>query len=154
MFEGAPGRIVRVYKDAGERRLAEDMAAAMARIIPMSWGFDGVTFIPATAAALRTRGFDHAQLLADQLSSNLGVQVVSLFNRPKTSDQRALGGYERIQNLAGSFSLLPDSRVLCPPQKLLLVDDVFTTGATLCAAADALLGAGVSEVYGLTFARV
>ena len=151
MFSSVTGKVVRVFKDQGEQRLARDIARAMARAVPPDWAFDRVAFVPASEAAYRRRGYDHAELIARALEAELGVMVSEALERPKTRDQRKLTGLQRVQNLAGRFAARPDA---CTSQKLLLVDDVFTTGATMCAATDALLAAGASEVRCLTFARV
>lgn len=150
LFDDATGRLVRVFKDQGEQRLASAMAAPMVRAMPPSWRADAVTFVPATLAAMRHRGFDHARIIAEDVAANLDLPCVDTLARPKTRDQRALTGKQRIANLAGRFRAL-DGQL---PSRLLIVDDVYTTGSTLCAAADALLAAGCSEVRCLTFARV
>lgn len=150
VFDEWTGRLVRVFKDRGEQRLSAVMAAAMVRMVAPSWEFDAVSFVPSTLAAVRFRGYDHAQLVASDVAVELGVPCVEALARPKTRDQRTLTGAQRIANLAGSFQAL-DCQV---PRRLLLVDDVYTTGATLCAATDALLAAGCDEVSCLTFARV
>lgn len=151
MFDGQTGRIVRVFKDQGEQRLATAMAVAMARAVPRDWAFDAIAFVPATLAAYRHRGFDHGQLLAEALEGVLGTPCVPVLDRPRTRDQRILSGSQRVRNLSGSFYAPSLPRGVT---RLLLVDDVHTTGATLCAATDALIAAGAQAVYGLTFARV
>ena len=151
VFNDDTGSIVRVYKDQGERRLAAVMADYMSRVVSPSWPIQAVTFVPATKAAVRHRGFDHAQLLAEEVATRLDRACVEMLDRPRNLDQRQLGGRDRIANMSGRFSAHDES---LPEQSLLLVDDVFTTGATLCAATDALLQAGASSVYCLTFARV
>ena len=150
VFDEATGRIARVFKDQGEQRLSDVMAAIMVRMIPPDWAFDAVSFVPATLAAVRHRGFDHAELLARDVACGCDAPCFASLARPKTRDQRALTGAERIANLAGRFK----AHDCAMPRRLLLVDDVYTTGATLCAATDALLAAGVEEVRALTFARV
>lgn len=151
MFSPEVGHIVRVYKDQGERRLAAVMAGQMVRALPPDWPVDAITFVPATLAAVRFRGFDHSELLARQVAEALGLSCVRTLARPKTRDQRQLSGKQRVSNLAGRFEALDGSRA---PLRVLLVDDVYTTGATMCAATDALKAAGSQEVRCLTFARV
>lgn len=151
MFGSAPGRIVRVYKDMGEQRLAGDMAQAMARALPPGWLFDAVTYVPATKVAARYRGFDHGELLARELSALVCKPCEPTLGRPRTRDQRKLGAAQRIANLADGFSLAPEA---VSGRRYLLVDDVFTTGATLCAASKALVRAGAAKPYCATFARV
>lgn len=151
MFAPATGQIVRVFKDQGEQRLAIDMAHAMARAVPPSWDFDAVTYLPASMAAFRRRGFDHAELLGRQLAENLASPFCATLQRPRTRDQRKLSRGQRVANLSGRFAALQNCAL---PRRVLLVDDVFTTGATLCGATDALLAAGVADVRCITFSRV
>ena len=149
-FDDAAGRLVRTFKDQGEQRLAANMAAAMTRTLPPGWRFDAVTFVPATLPAFRHRGFDHAELVAREVACRLQMPCMPSLERPRTRDQRALSAKQRIANLSGRFRALPGIAF----QRPLLVDDVYTTGATLCAATDALIAAGCEEVFCLTFARV
>ena len=149
-FSGATGQIVRVFKDQGEQRLAQDLASIMHSMQPPTWDFEAITFVPATLSALRSRGFDHAELMATALASLLDVECVPALERPRTRDQRKLGAAARIANLSGSFSPKRGLR----HESWLLVDDVFTTGATMCAASQALRSAGARRVSCLSFARV
>ena len=150
--EGAP-RIVRAYKDQGERRLAVEMADLMARVIHPAWRAEQPVLVgvPATARAVRRRGFDHVELLARELSAATGMPLAQPLARPRSADQRGLDRAERAKNMAEAFTALPGASV---PERVLLIDDVYTTGATLFAATDALLAAGAHKVRCLTFARV
>lgn len=153
VLDGAAGRIVRMYKDHGERRLAGELARAMARIAHPSWIGEAPTLVavPATGKALRRRGFDHMDEVARELSAILGIAVARPFAPPRSLDQRRLGGRDRIGNMKGRFSVLPGADA---PERVLLIDDVYTTGATLFDATDALLAAGTRQVRCLTYARV
>lgn len=151
MFTGATGQIVRVYKDQGEQRLAAVLAGLMARVVSPGWKYEAITFVPATLAAYRRRGFDHAELIARELASRIGAPCEPCLHRPSTCDQRSLSASQRLANLQGRFRPMPDTSRF---RSVLVVDDVMTTGATLCAASDALLAAGVAEVRAITFTRV
>ena len=145
-------RIVVVYKDGGEQRLAREMAQYMARYLSPEIASEvaGVTFIPATRKARARRGFDHAELLAQEVGLAIGRPVFSLLSSPHAHDQRALSRRARMGNMAHAISATPGASV---PESILLIDDVCTTGATLFAACDAIREAGGHDVHCLTFAR-
>ncbi|MFR6014677.1 MAG: ComF family protein [Eggerthella lenta] len=152
-FDDAAARIVRTWKDAGERRLAGAMATLMAPMAPPSWLADHpcIVPVPATAAARRRRGFDHGEELAQALADRLGLAVAPVLARPRSRDQRALARRDRLANMEGRFIPLPGASAF---PSVILVDDVYTTGATLFAATDAVRVAGAATVRCLTFARV
>ncbi len=152
-YDEAAARIVRAWKDGGERRLGAVMARMMANAMPAAWraGCPVITPVPATAAALRRRGFDHTAELARVLARRMGITYAALLARPRTHDQRALGRQGRARNLSGSFQVARGAKV---PPFVLLIDDVCTTGATINAASDALRAGGAETICCLTFARV
>lgn len=152
-YDDAAARIVRTWKDAGERRLARTMALIMARTVPPAWLAENpvVIGVPATSAARRRRGFDHGADLAHEVAMQLSLSVAPVLARPRSRDQRTLARRGRLENMGGRFRPLPGASV---PDAALVVDDVCTTGATLFAAADAVREAGAAHVRCLTFARV
>ena len=137
------------FKYLGWWRLAEPMAEVMRARLAMPPDATLVP-IPLSAARERTRGYNQSAVLADSLGRllHLPVQRGALCRRRETTTQTALTPEERRANLSGAFAAL-DS----PPPRPVLVDDVFTTGATLAEAALALLHGGASHVTGVTFAR-
>ncbi len=154
-------RMVIAYKDGGDRAMAAVLAEITARYVPPPWRNTPlalpspqapavVTYIPATSSARRRRGFDHAALLAERTAENIGAECASLFRLPRSRDQRKLGRAGRLSNMKSSLTLAPGASC---PERVIVVDDVCTTGATLFAAADALRQAGSQEILGLTFAR-
>jgi predicted amidophosphoribosyltransferase len=143
-------RVVTLFKDGGERRLASLMAGLLMDAVGPWQGWpDAISYIPATAKARRRRGFDHAAEIAGELAALLDVPLTSALGRERARDQRELGRAERFANARGTFVA---NGVQLPPH-VLLVDDVLTTGATLDAAAAALKGAGAVEVRVATVAR-
>lgn len=156
-FDEPSARIVRAWKDAGEQGLAETIGELTARAVPPAWleASPIVAAIPASAAALRRRGFDHGTILATVVADHLGLSCESLLERPRTKDQRDLSSTQRAQNMQGRFHLsrqhLSNNHA---PDTVLLVDDVCTTGATLFSAADALRRWGARSIFAVTFARV
>lgn len=145
-------RIAVVYKDGGEQRLATEMARYMACYLSPEIASEvaGVTFVPASRKARARRGFDHAELLAQEVALVIGRPVIPLLSPPRARDQRALSRRERMGNMAHAVSALPGASA---PESILLIDDVCTTGATLFAACDAIREAGGRNVHCLTFAR-
>ena len=145
-------RIAVVYKDGGEQRLATEMARYMARYLSPEIASEvaGVTFVPASRKARARRGFDHAELLAQEVALVIGQPVIPLLSPPRARDQRALSRRARMGNMAHAVSALPGASA---PESILLIDDVCTTGATLFAACDAIREAGGRTVHCLTFAR-
>lgn len=163
-FRGTPARMVTCLKDAHELRLAPVMAAAMlcaleeASAWPGSDGAprfdvaatDAVCFVPATAEAFGRRGFDHMELVARPLAAQLGLPLADVLVRGAARDQRALGREERAGNLAGTMRAVGD----VSGARLLLLDDVATTGASIAEAVRSLEGRGAASVTACVLARV
>ncbi|MDY2777686.1 MAG: phosphoribosyltransferase family protein [Collinsella sp.] len=162
VFEGPLPRIVRAYKDAGERRLARpiaemlhDAASHAEAVAPDRFGgllseSDAIVFVPATGRAYRRRGFDHMELVSRQLALLSGVPCLDALIKHGSGDQRLLGREERLDASRGVYEVATD----VGDMRLLLVDDVITTGATISACAAALGDAGAARVDALTLARV
>ena len=153
-FDEKVARLVSTYKDKNEQGLAAIIANMMYEVIPPSWLRDSlnrhISFIPASAKAYRRRGFDHAEELAKSLSLATAFPLIPLFERPRSKDQRVLNRSARISNMEEIFQLTCTD----VPEEILLIDDVYTTGATLSSAASKLLSAGAREIRCVTFARV
>ena len=152
---GLARNIVTGYKDAGERRLSTDIACMIADMLPHAWvDADTVlSFIPADRLARRRRGFDHMALIAEELARQTGLPCARLLQKTPVADQRGLTRRERFANMGGSIHASAQA-VAYAGRRVLLIDDVFTTGATLFAACDALHAAGIRQVQCATFARV
>ena len=112
--------------------------------------FDAVVHVPLAIARKRSRGFDQAEILARQVSEMLCVPFVPLLSRIRNGSPRAKVGRSdrRVGDLDGFFAARSAS-----PCRVLLVDDVFTSGATMDAAAMCLKRSGAMEVWGFTVAR-
>lgn len=163
-FEGAAARLVTCLKDAHELRLAPLVASAMAGALEEAAScagpageprarpadIDALCFVPATAQAYARRGFDHMELVSRSLAADLGLPLADVLARSSARDQRALGRDARAANLAGSVEVLDDVRGM----RLLLADDVVTSGATIREASSALLSRGAASVTGVALARV
>lgn len=128
------------------------MAKLMKRYLSPTWleRQPLITFVPATNAARRRRGFDHAELLARELSWAADTEFAPVLAVPNRRDQRELARAGRIGNMRKSLRALTGASIT---GDVILVDDVCTTGATLFAASEALKAAGAARIYCLTFAR-
>ncbi|MCL2525609.1 MAG: ComF family protein [Coriobacteriia bacterium] len=149
LLDGPLARAIVIYKDGNERRLARCFGALLAECVQTTWSewLDPdcqISWIPATAAAVRRRGFDHGELLAYALSKQLNIAALPLLSRPRARDQRGLSRKQRMKGFK-EFTVQPQKNKQ-DLHKVLLIDDVFTTGATLEAASLALLENGAAEV--------
>nr|BBH95428.1 hypothetical protein KTA_36270 [Thermogemmatispora argillosa] len=116
---------------------------------------DLVIAVPLHAERERQRGYNHARLLADACAHELGLPCAHpLLERVRaTAAQAGLSAIERLQNVAGAFRC-SSQRADCPlyGRRVLLIDDVCTTGATLQACAIALRQAGAGPIQALVIA--
>jgi ComF family protein len=112
--------------------------------------------VPLHQSRLRFRRYNQSFLLAKTLGRQLGLDVDPFLVRrhKKTRSQIGLSGDGRARNVQGAFSAHVDALVRIRGRRVVLVDDVYTTGATVKAVAHVLLRNGASEVDVLTFARV
>ena len=151
VFEWPLDRMIRLHKDAGELRLTGELArlAAGAAGEWSSWA-QAVVPVPASPGAFARRGFDHGALLAAEFAHLTGVPALDALRARPRRDQRGLDRERRAANARASIVAVPGVSV---PPRILVIDDVFTTGATLDAAALALTGAGAREVRVLAVAR-
>ena len=142
-------RLVAGWKERGLRRVADYAAAVMAERLTHGGDVATVTFVPPDGDRRLTRGYHPAERLAAVLSATWGLPCVPLLTRARPSRrQRGLTLADRSRNVAGAFRA---RRAV--DGEILLVDDVYTTGATAHAASAALLDAGATAVDVATFAR-
>jgi predicted amidophosphoribosyltransferase len=151
ILDGPLSRMLSLYKDAGERRYAPILGALAADAAARWRGWaDAVVPIPSTRAARARRGFDHVVPLASAVAAALDVPLLTYLRAARRLDQRGLGREERMTNMAAAFVVLP---IESAPRRVVVVDDVMTTGATLDAAATLLMGVGVGTVRVVSVAR-
>jgi ComF family protein len=141
------------FKYGGARRLGRRIARAMLERMPAEAGAL-IAPIPLHPRRLRRRGFNQSAVVARHVARALGwpVALRLLVRVRDTPSQTALSAAARAANVAGAFVVARPDRAR--DRRIVLVDDVWTSGATARAAAAALRVAGAASVDVLTFARV
>jgi predicted amidophosphoribosyltransferase len=136
VFQGPLADAIRRYKYAGARNAAASLSELLVNAAAAHAGeVDAVVPMPLHPRKLRERGWNPCVLLARPVAVSLGVPLRTrwLSRRRVTRDQAGLSRQARLHNVLGAF----DARDVTP-QRLLLIDDVRTTGATLAEAAKTL----------------
>ena len=144
-YAGAGRELVARLKYRNARGSVPFLARGMAAIVP--YDIDLVTWAPTTPARLRRRGFDQARLLARAVARHLGVPCRPMLRRRPGPAQTGRDAAARHSGPGFAGVKRIDGR------RLLLVDDVVTTGATLAAASRALREVGATEVHAVAAAR-
>jgi ComF family protein len=149
------------YKFAGARRLAKPLAdrlvgvleAVVARGELAEDAVEALVPVPLHEKRRKWRGFDQAERLAREMGALTGVRLLAraLVRQRDTAPQVELTAEQRAQNVRGAFAVVKPW--LVRGRELLLVDDVFTTGATMNECARALRDAGATAVYAVTVTR-
>jgi predicted amidophosphoribosyltransferase len=147
-YEGPAVALLRAWKEGGRRDLAR-LAAALVAASQAPPQVDALTYVPGVRDRELWRGHNPARRLATELGLLWALPVVELLARTRSARrQRGLTRADRRGNVAGAFRALGK-----PPARVGLVDDVYTSGATVAAAAGALRKAGTRRVEVVTFAR-
>jgi ComF family protein len=151
-YESGLRRLIHLFKYDGIRPLAAPLGKLLSRALPRDQEFDAVAAMPMHWRRRWRRGFNQAELLAKEIARRIGKPLVSpVRKRKNTSGQAGLTSAARRRNVSGAFVARgPD---IVRGQRILLVDDVLTTGATAASCAAAMRRAGAASVTLLTVAR-
>jgi len=150
MYEGTGKEIVHALKYRGYRAVVERvMAPLMAGMLDGESRFDAVAPVPLHRSRLRKRGFNQAEVMAKAVAKEINAPLSARMEAVrKTRDQVKLTAPERKANVSGAFRTRESVR-----GRILLVDDVFTTGATMSECAKTLTQSGAAEVHALSLCR-
>jgi len=152
-YEGTLRQLIHLYKYGRIQTLSQPLADLLAAALPLDERFDAVTPVPLHWRKQWQRGFNQSDLLARAIARRRGIPVVRALRRVRsTQTQAGLSNTERRKNVAAAFQCR-SGRTLAD-RRVLLIDDVMTTGSTAAACARVLKQAGVAKVVLLTVARV
>jgi competence protein ComFC len=149
LYEGVLADAVHQLKFHGLKRMARPIGRLLLNLdIPQA---DGIVPVPLSIKGLRERGFNQSLLVAKFISKGIKVPLLMdlLFKKKETRPQIGLSAKERMLNLKNVFVVREEIKGL----RLLLVDDVMTTGATVTECSEQLMKAGAKEVLVLALAR-
>ena len=149
-YEGVLRELIHLYKYGKIRTLAQPLSALLVRALPRDEAFDAMVPVPLYWRRRLRRGFNQAELLARGVALRTGIPVSTALGRVRpTPAQAGLSNSARRQNMSQAFRARN-----VKGKRILLIDDVMTTGATAAACAIALKQAGARRVALLTVARV
>jgi ComF family protein len=155
-YQGILREIIHLFKYQGKVGLGKYLADLMNQAYPQKWpreSFDVIIPVPLHIKKLSEREFDQALILAKGISQLQGIPLIygNLVRKRWTESQATLDKKGRWSNVKGAFSLRNPEAI--KGQKILLVDDVYTTGATIKECAAVLKEAKAKEIYVYTLAR-
>lgn len=150
-YDGNAKALVQRLKYGNARYLANTLSQYLLDVLLLTdWQADCITYVPIHKSRQKLRGFNQAELLARSLSERVDLPCECLLEKShKTPNQARLNRADRLENLRDSFR----AKVI-PPEHVILIDDVMTTGSTADECSRELKRAGAKVVYVLTFASV
>ncbi len=153
-FEDKIASLIYRFKYGNQTYLAKYLADFMFnKVVEQNLDFDIIVPVPLSDKRLKLRTFNQAELLAAALAERFGKPLVcdAIVRDRDTLTQTHLSKLERHQNLNNAFKVI--NKKLIKGKKILLVDDVFTTGTTSDEISKTLLNASSNSVYVITFAH-
>lgn len=153
LYQDGLRELVHCFKYGGNKRLADVLSRLMVeRVEDGFFDVDLVTYVPLSKKKQHKRGFNQAQLLAKCLAERLNLELVDVLKQNReTKDQSKLPAADRKINVKEVYSAKRD--ILPGNCRILLVDDVFTTGSTINECTKVLKSAGAKSVKVVTIAR-
>lgn len=150
-YDGNAKRLIYRLKYGNAKYLANTLSQYLLDVLLLSdWQAECITYVPMHKSRQRKRGYNQAELLARALAERIDLPCKNLLEKSvKTPNQAKLNRAARLENLKDSFSA-----IVTPPDHVILVDDVMTTGSTADECSRVLKRAGAKVVYVLTFASV
>ncbi len=157
LYEDVLKELIHLYKYNGKVAIGRILAGMMIDFMDPERGIldgiDLITFVPLQNARLRERGFNQSRILAFHISNSSGIKLSDILEKTRrTRHQNELLRDDRLSNLKGAFRVKKNTDSIAG-LRVLLIDDVMTTGATLNECSKVLSEAGAREIKCLTLAR-
>lgn len=149
-YKGIAKDLLWKLKSSGSQEAAKIMAESMFKLLPSDRSFVIVP-LPTASSRVRQRGYDQARLIARQITKKARLPYLNCLIRTGQAHQVGAGREQRLQQLECAFRV--KNIELIKRSKIILVDDVVTTGSSLEIAAKALMNAGASNITAITFAQ-
>ncbi len=156
VYDGTLRTAIKRFKFKKRKRLAQALGFLLVKYVSQIPGLemrelDLIIPVPLHEKRLKERGFNQAQMLAETLSHYYGIPVKNALTRTKnTTAQFDLAREERFANIKGAFKVVDNS---IHNKRILLFDDIYTTGATIMECSKALKAAGAKRIEVLTLSR-
>lgn len=151
-YDGTLRKLIHVFKFEGVQTLSQPLGRYLARVLPRDLYFDVIVPMPLHWRRRWQRGFNQSELLAREIARRWNAPAERAVRRKKaTAPQAGLTSAQRRKNVSGAFEVKRGKRL--DGKRILLIDDVLTTGATASACARALKRAGAARVTFLALAR-
>jgi ComF family protein len=152
-YENELRKLIHLFKYGRVQTLAAPLGRLLSRALPREQSFDVIVPLPLHWRKRWQRGFNQAELLANEIGRRTHTPVRNALSRVRgTQSQAGLTSAKRRENVSGAFQAKRRARM--DGSRVLLIDDVMTTGATAASCARALKRAGARQVTLLTLARV
>lgn len=150
-YDGVVKQLVHGFKFQRKAAAAEPIARLIAEALPYLAPNTLITHVPTASSRVRRRGYDHARLIAKELARQLGLPYAPLLVRHGQVRQVGAKRQRRLHQLAGAYTVIKTDAVT--GARILLIDDITTTGGTLGAASACLREAGAAVVDAAVLAQ-
>lgn len=153
-YNDTSSNIIKKFKYGGRKYYAKHIAKMMTEDKLIFENIDAIAYVPISKKRRKIRGFNQAEEIAKEISILTNIPVVDLLDKViDKKNQAKLSQKDRLENLKGTFALNKDFEDKIKGKRILIVDDVFTTGATLSECASVIKQASPKCVKTLTFAK-